>query len=204
MAKVVLEAGTSPYQGLTPSQWKTMTQQLVAMHPLTIRELAEVTLHAWESIFTSSIGGFHIGVDIFPKPQTMGFFLHELVPLEFRSRYPSLWRGDITSQDKDMVYIADVAYSVEIKTSSDPRHIYGNRSYAQQGSGSSGKKEKNGYCLAVNFEAFTAKTKQPKIIKIRFGWLDHNDWSGQKAATGQQARLALEVEAGKLLEIYRL
>jgi len=41
----------------------------------------------------------------------------------------------------------------------------------------------------------------PRILNIRFGWLDHEDWMGQKAASGQQSRLSSDVEKLKLLQI---
>jgi len=138
--------------------------------------------------------GFKIGVNIFPKPQIMGFLLHELVPLELSVRYPKLWRTEETSEDKDIVFIPDDIFSIELKTSSSPRRIFGNRSYAQDST--KGKKEKTGYYLAINFHKFIEKKTRPKIKLIRFGWI------GQKAATGQQSRLPTEVENSKLLEIY--
>ncbi len=110
--------------------------------------MVEVVLQSWNDIFDSKLGpkGFQIGKHIFPKPQIMGFLLHELIPLEFSARYPRLWRGEQTASDKDLVYIPDPQYSVEIKTSSDSKNIYGNRSYAQE-SDSAGKKSKSGYYL---------------------------------------------------------
>ena len=47
----------------------------------------------------------------------------------------------------------------------------------------------------------TKKTTAAKVVKIRFGWLDHEDWMGQKSATGQQSRLSRDVENFKLVEI---
>ena len=41
----------------------------------------------------------------------------------------------------------------------------------------------------------------PKIITVRFGWLDHEDWLGQKSQSGQQSRLSVSVEKNKLLII---
>jgi hypothetical protein len=158
----------------------------------------------WKDIFESGIGGkpFRIGVNLFPKPQIMGFFLHELIPLEFARRYPGVWRGEADARDKDLVYMPDGSYSVEIKTSSHRSKIFGNRSYAQEAR--STKKSKSGYCLAVNFGKFEDKRTgaQPKILRVRFGWLDASDWRGQKAASGQQANLSAEVEESKLLEIF--
>jgi len=104
-----------------------------------------------------------------------------------------------------MVYISNQYYSVEIKTSSSPNKIYGNRSYGQphKVSDSLGRKGKSGYYLAINFEKFDKKgTRLPEIRRIRFGWLDHTDWIPQKAPTGQQSRLKPYSEANKLLLLY--
>ncbi|OIP93214.1 MAG: restriction endonuclease [Syntrophaceae bacterium CG2_30_49_12] len=194
----------SPYRGLKPNRWLEITKKLLDNHPLAQDEIVDVVLSVWKSIFDSKMGtkGFRIGKDIFPKPQIMGFFLHELIPLELAARYPNKWRGEKNTSDKDIVYIPDDRYSIEVKTSSDPNHIYGNRSYAQA-TPSKGKKAKSGYYLAVNFEKFSKTIKYPHIRLIRFGWLDSEDWMGQKAPTGQQSRLPTEVENNKLLELYR-
>ena len=194
---------SSPYKDLSPKEWLKMTEQLVKSHPLDPEEIVEVVLSSWNSIFDSKMGtkGFHIGKEIFPKPQIMGFFLHELIPLELSSRYPKEWRGEENSSDKDIVYIPDVQYSIEVKTSSNPNHIYGNRSYAQ--ASTKGKKAKSGFYLTINFEKFSKTNVRPHIQLVRFGWLDSEDWIGQKAATGQQSRLSPDVESYKLLELYR-
>lgn len=192
----------SPYMGIQPSRWLEVTNQLVDKHPLKRDDLTKVVLAAWDSIFASKLGtkGFHIGKEIFPKPQIMGFFLHELIPLELAARCPNQWRGEKTASDKDIVYVPDDHYSIEVKTSSNPNHIYGNRSYAQ--ATTSGKKAKSGYYLAVNFEKFSKANTSPSILLVRFGWLDSGDWIGQKAATGQQSRLPPSVENNKLIKLY--
>jgi hypothetical protein len=107
----------SPYVGLSDSQWRKKTDELVASHPLKQDQIVEVVLQSWKDIFVSRIGKFTIGTELFPKPQIMGFLLHELIPLEFQARFPGLWRGDKSGEDKDLVYIPDPKYSVEIKTS---------------------------------------------------------------------------------------
>ena len=135
------------------------------------------------------------------KPDRWADVTHELIPLELSARYPEEWRGDKNASDKDIVYIPNNKYSIEVKTSSNPRHIYGNRSYAQ--ASTKGKKAKSGYYLAVNFEKFSDINHHPNILLVRFGWLDSDDWIGQKAATGQQSRLSPDVENYKLIELYR-
>ena len=128
----------------------------------------------------------------------MAYFLHELIPLEFSSRYPGVWRREETADEKDLVYIPDPNYSIEIKTSSSAKRIFGNRSYTQEAENS--KKSKSGYYLAINFQRFSSSQK-PRIIGVRFGWIDHFDWIGQATATGQQARLDLASERYKLLNL---
>ena len=192
----------SPYKGISPDKWKDTTLYLVKEHPLKPDEIVNIVLKSWDSIFASSMGseGFKIGVQIFPKPQIMGFFLHELIPLELAARYHKLWRTEKSPSDKDIVYIPDEKYSIELKTSSNSYHIYGNRSYAK--GTTSGKKAKSGYYLAVNFEKFSKEKNHPCVKLIRFGWIDASDWIGQKAATGQQSRLLPEVESLKFLELF--
>jgi len=196
-------AALSPYNKIAETQWLQKTKQLVEAHPLKTAELVEVVLHSWNGIFESKLGpkGFQIGKHIFPKPQIMGFLLHELISLEFAARYPKLWIGEQSSSDKDLVYIPDVKYSIEIKTSSARKNIYGNRSYAQE-SESVGKKAKSGYYLQVNFGKFSNATPRPEIQLIKFGWIDHTDWIGQAASTGQQAHLAPVTANNKLLTIH--
>lgn len=191
-----------PYANSPVSEWPAITERLVSEHPLKSKEIVEIVLASWSSIFESSIGvhGFKIGQNIFPKPQIMGFFLHELIALEIAARYPDEWRGEINSSDKDIVYLKKNLYSIEIKTSSNPKHIFGNRSYAQESL--TGKKSKSGYYLAVNFESLTLTNTRPVILVIRFGWLDHTDWIAQKSPTGQQARLGLEIYTGKFKTLY--
>ena len=190
----------SPYFGLAMERWREKTIELIDAHPLNCNEIVEVTLDCWSSIFRTNIGErATIGVHIFPRPQVMGFFLHELIPLEFSSRYPHAWRREQSKDEKDLVYIPDNMFSVEIKTSSHKSQIFGNRSYAQKSSVR--KKERYGYFLAVNFEKFDKK-KEPRILRICFGWLDDDDWIGQRAQTGQQARLPAEIYGRKLLEFY--
>ena len=195
----------SPFKGVRPSQWAAKTRQLLRSYPLQGEQIVKPILEAWDSIFESKIGrhGIQIGKDIFPTPQIMASYLHELIPLEFAAVYPGQWRGDQRADEKDLVYIPDGKFSAEIKTSSDPRKIFANRSYAQEAS--SLKKNKNGYYIAINFEKFTPERtipQRPRIRRIRFGWLDHSDWKGQDKPTGQQASLLPDSEKGKLIILY--
>lgn len=194
----------SPYANKPVEKWPNVTKSLINIHPLSSTEVVEIVLKCWDDIFRSNIGSkpFHIGKDILPKPQIMGFLLHELIPLELEKRYPKLWRRELDASDKDLIYIPNAEFSVEIKTSSNKDKIFGNRSYAQEAI--TDKKNKSGYYLTVNFEKFTGNKTNifPKILLIRFGWVDHSDWRGQSSATGQQSSLSPDVYRYKLPVIY--
>lgn len=196
---------SSPYEGLSQDNWATKTEELIKAHPLDPDDLVDVVKTAWSAIFDTKLGGkFSIGTEISPKPQIMGFLLHELIPLELESRHPKTWRADSDKNDKDLVYIPDPTKSVELKTSSHPAQIFGNRSYAQEQAANSRSKSKNGYYLTVNFQNFKLAGKEkPTITLVRFGWLDHTDWIAQTSATGQQARVAPASDRSKLKVLYR-
>lgn len=192
----------SPYTGKDKSQWKSITEKLIKDHPLTEGSIVDTVFTAWQNIFETSIGRhkLKIGEDFFPKPQVIGSLLHELIPAELAAASPATWRSEKNAGDKDIVCIPNDYYSIELKTSSNPTKIFGNRSYAQQPS--EGKKGKDGYYLAVNFGKFSTANNKPELLSIRFGWLDHTDWRGQKAESGQQANLSPETYELKLKTLY--
>ena len=192
----------SPYDGLPVGKWMEKTRELIEEHPLNAAEIVEVVLDAWDKILTTQIGGaLQIGVDIFPSPQIMGNYLHELIPAILSKRYPGIWRRENTKDDKDLEYIPDPFYSVEIKTSSQNK-IFGNRSYGQENSDNSSGKQKYGYYIAINFDKFSSDGTLPRIRRIKFGWIDHTDWRAQAAATGQNSTLDNNAWNYKLVELY--
>ncbi len=192
----------SPYNDIDQSKWIDITFSLIKKHPLNPNEIVKIVLQSWEDIFISKIGSFYIGKDIFPSPQIMSFLLHELVAHYFSLNYPGIYKVGIEKNEKDVHCINDPQFSLEIKASSHPNQIFANRSYAQPESGT-GKKDKNGYYLTINFEKFdNVRKRNPQILLIRFGYLNHTDWIAQKAATGQQARLSQEAYSYKLIQIY--
>lgn len=200
---------SSPYFGIDEHEWVDVTLDLIDRYPLDPGLVVDVVLHAWEGIFESSLGGaFRIGQHIFPKPQVMGFLLHELIPLEIERRLPGEWRAERTAADKDIVFVADDAFSTELKTSSHDRQIFANRSFGVEVE-SEEKKRKAGYYIAVNFEPWPARATavldeqvKPRVRLIRLGWLDHTDWVAQRAESGQQSSLPPLVENNQLLTIY--
>ncbi len=196
---------TSPFDGLRVDKWPEITSKLIAEHPLDTADLVEAALTAWDELHASEIGSrkLQVGKDIFPNPQIVGFLLHELIPVELALRHPAEWRREREKGEKDLVYIPDSRFSIEIKTSSHPTSIFGNRSYAQRSaSGKSAGKAKSGYFLTVNFQVGKRGGVKGRVTRIRFGWLDHSDWIGQSAQTGQQSRLNPEADKYKLVQLY--
>jgi len=194
---------TSPYHGKDTSEWINITNQLIEKHPLKSDELVDIVLTSWNDIFNSKIGSFYIGKDISPTPQIMSFLLHELIAHYVNLRYPQQFKVGIEKHEKDIHCIQNPQLSIEIKGSSHPNQIFGNRSYAQPQSGQ-GQKDKNGYYLTVNFEKFQNQSgKTPVILSIRFGYIEHTDWIAQVSSTGQQARLSPNVYEHKLRLLYK-
>lgn len=198
----MIKNNSCPYAEFEKSDWLGITNDLIKNHPLKEEEIVSFCLAAWEGLFSSSIGrhGLKIGEHVFPKPQIIGALLHELIPAEIVASYPNTWQREQEKNDKDIVYLPNDLYSIELKTSSNKSNIFGNRSYAQASSGQ--KKSKDGYYLTINFEQIKEAGKKPKILMIRFGWLSHTDWIGQASAKGQQARLAPETYKLKLKTLY--
>jgi len=156
----------------------------LAAHPLKVDEIVQVVLTAWDELHSTRIGHrkLRIGIHIFPNPQIIGFLLHEVIPGCLRRTIPENGGGKRRRAKKTS--------------------IFGNRSYAQKPTTKSvSRKTKSGYFLTVNFVPFKPGTRG-KITKVRFGWLDHTDWIGQKAPTGQQSRLTAEADRFKLMELY--
>ena len=192
----------SPYQGKQVDKWSKITNQLIAKHPIKPDEIVETVLKSWDDIFNSKIGSFYPRKEIEPVPQIMSYLLHELVAHYLSLKHPGVYKIGTEKYEKDIHCIADSSLSIEIKGSSHPTQIFANRSYAQPQSGN-GQKDKNGYYIAINFEQFKdVKPKLPKILLIRFGYLEHTDWIAQYSATGQQARLGSDVYRHKLKQIY--
>jgi len=157
----------SPYEGYSVIEWDRITEDLIAEHPLSEEEIVDAVLDAWDRIKLTKIGGeLQIGVDVFPSPQIMGNYLHELIPVMLAYKYPGIWRKEHLKDEKDMVYIPDDFYSVEIKTSSNATNIYGNRSYGQENSENNSGKKKYGYYITVNFEQLAQIIEQMGGIDV--------------------------------------
>lgn len=191
----------SPYKDLPLDKWGDKTKELVASHPLT-PEIVTTVQKSWNEIFTSKIGPFTIGQDIYPSPQILSFFLHELIAHHLSLKYPKRYKVGELINEKDIHDLVDPSLGIEIKASSHPTQVFANRSYAQPSSDSESK-EKNGYYLTVNFEKISPSNPNPQILLIRFGYIEHGDWIAQHSAKGQQARLSPEAYRHKLIELYR-
>lgn len=189
----------SPYLDKPVSAWQRITKRLLARHPLTHDVLLSVAIRSWESLWNTRVGAGRTAIDLdqLVVPATVvGYFFEVLFAKEMERRFPGTWRGCQQGDDKDLVYIPDPHFSVEIKTSGQLGiKVYGNRSYGQKASNQLlVKKEKSGFYITVNFFKQT-------LVLIRFGWIDAIDWKPQLAPTGQMAGLPEDVYRHKLVPI---
>lgn len=195
----------SPYAGLSQEHWLNKTQELVSTHPLTLEMIRETAIQCWQVLWQTTVGEGELAIRLYdldvPAP-VVGYFFERLFAKNLEIKAPQLWRGGRGKDEKDIIYIPDNFYSIEIKTSGQlGLKIFGNRSYGQESNNPELiKKEKSGYYITVNF--------YDKIINlIRFGWIDQSDWKPQSSQTGQAAGLKEEVYQYKLISIpgeYRL
>ncbi|WP_066425643.1 ScaI family restriction endonuclease [Anabaena sp. 4-3] len=189
----------SPYQGLPEEEWLMKTQELVEAHPLDFETIKDVALKCWKTLWSTTIGEDNLAINLsdLDIPATIvGYFFEKLFAKELQIRHPQLWRGGKSKEEKDLVYIPDNLYSIEIKSSGQMGNkIFGNRSYGQNVENIElEKKEKSGYYITVNFY-------KQSLNLIRFGWIDHSDWKAQKSQTGQASGLDTKVYKYKLLKI---
>jgi hypothetical protein len=197
-----------PYHGKRVQQWPKVTARLLRKHPLNplgSTGLVDAAVAAWSSLWSTNIG---VGAAAVPlsglqMPATVvGYFFEILLARELQSRWPEQWRPGLSKAEKDLVFIPDPHFSIEVKTSGQlGDRIYGNRSFGQAPANQAlVRKDKSGYYLTANFFGST-------LTLLRFGWIDGEDWRPQTSPTGQMAGLADEVYSGKLVRLpgpYRL
>ena len=187
----------NPYEGKSIESWRAITEQLVNSHPLA-SQIVELCLKSWQSILNGKINTYLnlLIREMRISPQATGALLHDVIP-EYIEKNVDGFRKGLEKNEKDIVCEFDDLYSMELKTSSSRSSIFGNRSYAKSDSG----KSKSGYYLTINYEKI--EKRNPEILLIQMGWLDHTDWRGQAAETGQQASLTRDARNSKFIVLYK-
>ena len=190
-------------------EYKLQTIKLIKKLPIKITKIKDIVKNSWKDIFTikDNEGLINIGNNTHPKPQIMGFFLEYLIAKKFEKLDKNMWKFDPTGYSKDIVNLKKPKLSIEIKSSSNPKRIYGNRSYSYKGKNNyRSKKSKNSFYLAINFEKFKIKNnlinKRPNLRLIRIGYLKQSDWDSQASQNGQASHIPKAIENVRLLEIY--
>ncbi|HAV5945239.1 ScaI family restriction endonuclease [Acinetobacter baumannii] len=186
----------SPYLNQPTQQWQSITDNLIASHPLTLQNIHDAVFKAWSDVWTTVIGGQSgyrlIDASPLPPAQVIGYLLEMLVAKEINLINNNFIWGQ--GSQKDIHCISNDNFSIEMKTSGQLGYkVFGNRSYGQ--TGTTGKKDKSGFYITVNYYDTT-------ITLIRFGWIDSWDWTSQTASTGQAATLSNDAYAHKLKIIH--
>lgn len=189
----------SPYAGKPAAEWPEITKSLIAQHPLKPQEILEIAILAWDSVWSTQIGRAPAQIplrDVNPPATVIGYFFEKIFAKELSARYPKIWRGTQTGDEKDLHCIDNQFYSTEIKASGQlGTKIFGNRSYGQKLENQAlAKKDKSGYYITVNFFA-------DRLNLVRFGWIDADDWKAQASPTGQMAGLDESVYRYKLVPL---
>lgn len=191
----------SPYSGIDEANWLEVTGKLVGKFPLQSKQIVELVHQAWDDIYTSSFGStdLKIGESIFLPAQATGVIMEKLIAVRLEQIDP-LWRGGVAKTEKDIVRTDNDDFSFEIKTSSSKSGLYGNRSTGHRSENRT--KNRAGYYLVVNYKLPKPDDVNKFIQKIRFGWIDDEDWVGQAEPTGQQASIGANLARLKLLTLY--
>lgn len=191
----------SPYKGIDEANWPQVTSKLVEGFPLQPQQLIEIVEQAWSDLYASSFGDsdLKIGEDIFIPAQATGVIMEKLIAVRLEQLDP-LWRGGVAKTEKDIVRTDNDDFSFEIKTSSSKSGLYGNRSTGHRSENRT--KIRAGYYLVVNYKLPKEDGTDRFIQKIRFGWIDDEDWVGQAKPTGQQASIGAKLAKLKLLTLY--
>ncbi len=189
----------SPYSGKQVSEWLATTRKLVESHPLDMDVLRDAVINTWSTLWQTTVGAGETSMrltDLNVPASVVGYFFEVLLARELERREPALWHGTQSKEQKDLVYIPDPSFSIEIKTSGQAGFkVYGNRSHGQKSENEFLlKKEKSGFYITVNFFGQI-------LTLIRFGWIDAEDWDPQIAPTGQMAGLRETVYQYKLVPI---
>lgn len=190
----------SPYVGHSEEDWFSITKQLVSKFPLPAEVLVSTVNDAWNDVYSSSFGdtALVIGRDIFLPAQATGVILERLIAARL-SRISKCWRGGDRKTEKDIVCLSDPRFCFEIKTSSSKKGLFGNRSTGHRAENR--RKFRTGYYLVINYKLPTETDIVKKIWSIRFGWIDDEDWVGQKQPTGQQASIGASLARLKLVTL---
>lgn len=189
----------SPYAGKEISEWQDITLKLIEDSPFTLDLIREIAIESWGVLWKTRIGYGDSSIRFVelevPAP-VVGYFFEKLFVMVLKKTNPTSWRRAQTKDEKDIVYIPNPNYSVEMKASGQlGTKIYGNRSYGQKVQNESQvKKSKSGYYITVNFFG-------NQLNLLRFGWIDHDDWKPQKSPTGQMAGLSEEIYEHKLITV---
>jgi hypothetical protein len=192
----------SPYQGLCVDLWLARTNVLIDKFPLSRSQLFDVVVEAWKDLISTRFGrrGLRIGHGIDMPPSALGSLIEKLVAAVLEDVSGSFRGGLSQAIDKDIICEDDPSFSFEIKTSTNNRGVYGNKSQGQTSSKS--KKIRVGYHLVINYQIPSPACPDGKFI-VRFGWLDNSDWKAQDANSGQSAHVPAHIMDVKLVELGR-
>jgi len=156
-------------------------------YPLSKKKIVEVVKESFADFKHGKFRKMNLGKEVIPEKQVQSGILHELIVASM-----SLIKGfreGKQKHDKDIVFIKNNKFSLDVKTSTNPERIAGNRLTA----GRTDYVNPSGYFLCVNFDPFLKgiKLQKPKLRKIRFGWIDASKWKPQ-SGRGQAATLSSE------------
>lgn len=144
---------------------------------ITMDILRDAVLATWNDIEQASIAGVRL-LDVADSGVVSNLF-HSLLPIKLSSLG---YRKDQDKNEKDLHYITDPKFSIEIKTSTSAR-VAGSVSYIGNGNST---KERSAFYLCV----FWSKEG---ITSIKFGIVNFEDWNLPKKGSSS-ASIAIKAD----------
>ncbi len=185
-----------PYQDVPTERMRAVATQLVKNHPLRYC-VVDIVLNSWQNILngniTSKSSSFKIKQTNVSTNVTEKL-IRTVLP-ENISRYVKGFRAG-KQNEHDIVCEVDEFYSVKLLASFEKM-----LAIKIKDAKNNVDEIKTGFYLSVNFE--NINSNNPKILRIRFGYLDKTDFVLTR--NGDEIKAVLTSEAGlyKLIDIYR-
>jgi len=121
---------TTPYNDVPHDRWLTITRQLIERHPLELDVIRKVAVQSWDTLWQTRIGEGETAIPLanVDAPATViGYFFEKLFTRELELKFPNVWRGGRSKNEKDLVCLTNPAFSTEIKSSGQlGTKIFGN------------------------------------------------------------------------------
>ncbi|MBF0354220.1 MAG: ScaI family restriction endonuclease [Alphaproteobacteria bacterium] len=173
-------ARKSPYEGQDRAEWPQIAARLAAEYPFAVNGFLSTVDVVWAQTFQldkfqKELGDLEFALDHGMKPANLPkpfkglelgchHFLAVAVARELSRLHPDLWRREEADWGAILRFLPDGQYSLKILVSDDSGGLQNAKGWADES-------RPSGYVLAIHLAS-----AQSKRFRLRWGWIDRNDW----------------------------